>query len=77
MADNSQVAAVVESYLDGQTSKEDAAQQIGSLLGGAVAESSGDEQRLAELMEAVQPETTYPCTIGISVAICTSPRICG
>jgi hypothetical protein len=64
-------ASIVDSYLEGHTSKEDAASQIVSFIHGDITAAGADAQKVekfTELWDAVQPQTTPLC---LTIIVCT------
>jgi len=72
------IASMVDSYLEGKTSKEETASQIASFVRGDITAAGVDQQKMqkfGELVEAVQPQTTPGCvgfTLGVSIIRCTA-----
>jgi hypothetical protein len=64
-------ASIVDSYLEGNTTKEEVVSQILSFARGDIAATGADErkvEKLTELWDAVQPQTTLPC---FTILVCT------
>ena len=61
MVDKDEVADVVQQYLAGKLSAQEAADQISSIVGSPT--SAKQDQKVHELLDAVQPMTIWPCAI--------------
>jgi hypothetical protein len=72
------IASMVDSYLEGHTSKEDAASQIVSFIHGDITAAGVDKRKVekfTELMDSVQPQTT-PLCVTVSILRCTALLAC-
>lgn len=64
-------ASIVDSYLEGKTTKEEVVSQILSFARGDIAAAGADERKVekfTELWDAVQPQTTPLC---LTIIVCT------
>jgi hypothetical protein len=63
MEENQEVAAVIQRYMADEVSAEEAAGQIGSILGNRPPTESVEDEKVYELLSALEPRTTWPCAI--------------
>lgn len=69
-------ASIVDSYLEGKTSKEEVVSQIVSFIHGDIVAAGADQrkiEKITELWDAIQPQTTPWC---FSVLVCTRLANC-
>jgi chemotaxis protein CheY-P-specific phosphatase CheC len=68
-----QIRQIYDDYYASNVSVDEAASQLSTLLGDEVQTS---DDKLVALLDAMQPQTTIPCGVGLTVATSCS-RWCG
>lgn len=81
MADMEQLAGVIQSYVRGADAKDVAAAvqdvDLSEFLNGDIAAmGQRPDRRLKEISDELEPMSSIPCGIAISVALCSGHRFC-